>query len=70
MVSKIVEELRKIDVHPVVVTPVSGSNRHERREEEAKAHQYRELAKRKSRNWRAKRKAARRQAAASRKRNR
>jgi hypothetical protein len=69
MVSPIVEELRKIDVHRTVITP-TGSNRHQRREEEAKAHQYRDLAKRKPANWQAKRKAARRQAAASRRRNR
>jgi hypothetical protein len=69
MVSPIVEELRKIDVHRTVITP-TGSNRHQRRAEAAKAHQYRDLAKRKPRNWQAKRVTARRQAAVSRRRNR
>jgi hypothetical protein len=69
MVSPKVEALRQIGVRRTVITP-TGSNRHQRRAEEAKAHQYRNLAQRKSRNWQAKRVAARRQAAASRKQNR
>ena len=69
MVSPKVEELRKLDVHPVVIQ-ATGSNRHQRRVEEAKAHQHRALAKRKPANWQAKRRAARHTAAASRRRNR
>lgn len=69
MVSPKVEELRKIDIHRTVITP-TGSNRHQRRTEDAKAHQYRDLARSKPANWQAKRRTARRTAAASRKRNR
>lgn len=69
MVSPKVEALRRIDVHPVVIQ-ATGSNRHQRRAEEAKAHNYRDLAQRKPVDWQAKRVAARRTAAASRRRNR
>ena len=69
MVSPIVEKLRKLDVHPEVVTEVSGPNRHERRKTAAEARQYRHLAKRPARNAQAKRQAARRQTKTSRRIN-
>ena len=70
MVSLIVEELRKLDVHPETVTEVSGPNRHERRKTAAEARQYRHLAKRPARNAKAKRRAAQKRAKASRRANR
>jgi len=69
MVSSKVEALRQIGVHRTVIQ-ATGSNRHQRRAEEAKAHNFSFLAQRKPVDWRAKRVAARRQAAVSRKRNR
>ena len=70
MVSEIVKKLREIDVHPVVVTPVSGPNRHERRKLDAQARQYRHLAKPAPRDWASRRRKARKQTSASRRANR
>ena len=70
MVSQIVEKLRKIGVHPVVVSPITGANRHQRRTEDAKARSYRDLSQRKPTDWQAAQRKRRKTAAASRKRNR
>jgi hypothetical protein len=70
MVSQKVEALRKVGVRKVVVTPMPGANRHQRRVEAAKAHDHSGLAKRRPDNWQQARRKARRTASESRRVNR
>ena len=70
MVSQKVIELRKISVHSTFLTVIEGSNRHKRRVEAARAHNYSELASLKARGWHTRLRGTRKAQRVTRKRNR